>query len=353
MPQYPLGTFLEDYVYNSETTSFAGGRLNSELQQRLQTEGNDYILQQFEPGIVLGEENGRVMNTLSSLRIFILVVCSVTSPRLLVCHHTSLTSLEVRFKNRPISQNVVFKNNGDTVSTDKTQTVDDKTITFDLEMLNRHRSVGMSNTGEGVNVEIGDITSGSVSEIYIEDGSPDTTVVGDILRFDNTNTKGGGAEGKVTHVEGVDVSKGFGQEIVTRVLSHRQRINLRFNNTAYTFSKDSTIRTSSGAEAVIDSYDSRLRFLDVTTTTENLIKFGDTFTDNKGRTVTIPSSQDGNDAIMFDAIAGAGSTFISYSQPEPRRHNLVTSGGPLRLVVCSFISTTVTPVSGSPHNQVV
>lgn len=314
---YPLGTFLEDYVYDPENATFGNGRINSELVQRIKTENGDYILSQFAPGILLDETNGRTMNTpefpeeLYPGGVFCYVATSIgVTPYFPYI-------IGGNFKNQPVSQNVLFKENGTEIDTYKSDSTDNKVIEFDLTSTKIHRTVGLSPTNDGVQLEVGNISSGSISEIVIEDGSPNTTVVDDILRFDNTNTKGSGAEGKVTHVNGVDVSSGFGQEIVTRVLSHRQRINLRFDTSQnYTFAKDSFIRTTSGAEATVDNYDSRLMFLDVTTSTENLIKFGDTFFDNKGRSITIPSSQDGNDAIMFDAIAGSASTFISYGEPN-------------------------------------
>ena len=141
-------------------------------------------------------------------------------------------------------------------------------------------------TGDDVSVKVDTITSGSISEVVIESGLPKTTVVGDILRYENANTKGAGAEAKVTHVDGVLVDNAFGQEVVTRLLSHRQRINLRFNaGEKYTFSVGYQFRTSSGAEAVVVKYDYVSMFLDVTVTTENLIKFGDTFFDQKNREI--------------------------------------------------------------------
>ena len=316
---YPMGTFLEDYIYDESQATFSNGRINSELVMPIKTEGNDYILSQFAPGILLDQTNGRTMNTpefpedLYPGGVFCYIATSIgVTPYFPYI-------IGAGFQNQPVSQNVSFKNGSGEITTYKSESTDNKSIEFNLDDTKVHRVSGMSDTGDGVSLEIASISSGSISEIYIEEALPATTKVGDILRFDSSNTKGGGAEGKVSHLNGVNVGNAFGQEIVTRVISHRQRINLRFDTTQkYTFAKDSFIRTSSGAEAIVDSYDSKLMFLDVTTTTENLIKFGDTFSDNKGRSITIPSSQDGNDQIMFDYISGAGSTFISYTKPEPK-----------------------------------
>lgn len=297
---YPLGTFIEDYEFTGEETAASLGRINTELSEQMRAEDGDYLNAQIIPGFILDENNGRVCNTPDfPVELY---------PDGVYCYFVTTIGqtpffpyiIGQTFQDVPLDQEEIKK-------------------TFDIngKFIHRHRSSGLPTTGDEVVVNVETITSGSISEIIVEDGSPATTVVGDILRYDNKNTKGSGAEGKVTHVNGVDVERGFGQEIVTRMLSHRQRINLRFNDGEnYTFTSNYTFRTTSGAEAIVDQYDSTNMFLDVTVITENLIKFGDTFSDMKGKMITIPTSQDGNDQIMFDKIAGSSSTFISYNQPE-------------------------------------
>ncbi len=297
---YPLGTFVEDYEYTGADTSVSIGRLDTENDDNIQTEGGVYINGQVIPGFLVDANNGRVCNTPD--------FPADLYPDGVYCYFTTLIGqtpyfpyiIGQTFQNMPLNQAEVLAG-------------------FNLfeTAVHRHRTSGLPTTGDEVVVNVDTISAGSVSEVVIEDGSPATTVVGDILRYDSTGTKGAGAEGKVTHVTGVEVADAFGQELVTRMLSHRQRVNLRFNDGEdYTFSKGASIRTTTGAEGVVDSYDTTNMFLDVTVTTENLIKFGDTFSDMKGRVITIPTSLDGNDQIMFDNIAGSASTFISYNQPD-------------------------------------
>lgn len=297
---YPMGTFVEDYEFVGENISFSAGRLDAQNGNNIQSEAGEYLNAQTIPGFVLDANNGRVCNTPDfPVELY---------PDGVYCYFVTVIGstpyfpyiIGQKFQNLPINQAEIF-------------------ATFDISKtpVHRNRVVGLPTTGDEVVVEVDTITSGSISEIVIEDGSPNTTVVGDILRFDSRNTMGAGAEGKVTHVNGVEVSSAFGQEIATRMLSHRQRVNLRFNDgESYTFAPGSVFRTSSGAEATIESYDSTNMFLDVTTTSENLIRFGDTFADMKGKVITIPTSLDGNDQIMYDLIAGSASTFISYAEPE-------------------------------------
>ena len=319
---YPMGTFLEDYTYDPGNATFGADRISSQDNRRLRTEvDNDFVLSQIIPGILLDETNGRVMNTpefpeeLYPDGVFCYITTSIIQTPIFPY------IVGAGFQNLPVSQNVQFKNGDEDIITYGTESTDNKLIVFDLKKARVNRESGMTSTNDGVSLAIDNISSGSVSKIFIDNALPATTTVGDILRFDNSDTNGSGAEGKVSFINGVSVNKSFGQEIVTKMLSHRQRINLRFTGGDFTFAQNSFIRTSSGAEATVDSYDSSLRFLDVTVSTEGLIKFGDTFTDNKGRSITIPASQDGNDATMFDNISGSASTFISYSQPTTNEVN--------------------------------
>ena len=297
--EYPMGTFIEDYEFVGEGASFSLGRINSEVPEQLRAENGDYLNAQIVPGFILDVNNGRKCNTPD--------FPAELYPDGVYCYFVSAIGntpyfpyiIGQTFNNQPLDQ-------------------DDASVAFNPNdpHFHRNRASGLPTSGDEVAVEIETITSGSISEIVIEDGSPDTTVVGDILRYDSTGTKGAGAEGKVTHVTGVDIENSFGQEITTKLLSHQQRINLRFNsNQSYTFSVGYRFVTTSGAEAVVDKYDQTLMLLDVTVVTPNLIRFGDTFEDQKGRQITIPSSEDGNDGINLDTISGGSNTFISYGQP--------------------------------------
>ena len=316
---YPIGTFVEDYYYDAEAASFSLGYLNTENELRTLAEDGDAILTQFQPGIILDANNGRVCNTpdypaeLYPDGVYCYFVTSIGETP----YFPYIIGQE--FENQPVSQNLQLLNGNLDVDNNITGTLDNTLHQVEYDTLQRHRNSGLTSTNDDVDLRIADISSGSVSSVYIESGLPNTTVVDDLLMFDNNQTKGNGAEGIVTFIDGVGIDKSFGQEIQTKLLSHRQRINLKNESSSFTFNIGSTIRTSSGAEMVVVNYDSANKFLDVKTITENLVKFGDIFTDNKGRIITIPSSIDGNDAVMFDTIAGGSNTFISYAQPENDR----------------------------------
>ena len=127
----------------------------------------------------------------------------------------------------------------------------------------------------------------------VEDGSPNTTMVNDLLFFDNSNSDGAGAEGKVTHIQGKGILSISGTDIATKLISHHQRINLDNNSGTYVFTTGSQIETSGGSTAVVSSYDPLTKYLDVQVTSKRLIQFGETFYDNRETLVTIDSSEVG------------------------------------------------------------
>ena len=119
-------------------------------------------------------------------------------------------------------------------------------------------------------------------------------MVGDFCYFENRGTGGGGAEAKVSMVVGEDVESSSSMLVATRLISHRQRLDLSFSSTgSFTFVPDTLITTfsevnTSRAKARVVSYDSSTKVLIVQTITKDLIKYGDSFFDNRGRKVTMP-----------------------------------------------------------------
>ena len=59
----PMGTFIEDYVYTGQNTTYSAGRINTQSQKDVQAENLDHINAQTIPGFILDENNGRVCNT--------------------------------------------------------------------------------------------------------------------------------------------------------------------------------------------------------------------------------------------------------------------------------------------------
>ena len=69
------------------------------------------------------------------------------------------------------------------------------------------------------------LTEGDISSVRIEEG-PANSKAGDFLYFNNDGTGGYGAEAIVEFVTGKSIANTNGEDIVTQLMSHRQRINL-------------------------------------------------------------------------------------------------------------------------------
>ena len=71
-------------------------------------------------------------------------------------------------------------------------------------------------------------------------------MVGDFCYFENRGTGGGGAEAKVSMVKGEEIERSFSSLVATRLISHRQRLDLSSNtNKTFTFVPDTIISTFS------------------------------------------------------------------------------------------------------------
>ena len=71
-----------------------------------------------------------------------------------------------------------------------------------------------------------DLTEGDISSVRIEEGLPSNSKTGDYLYFNNDGTGGYGAEAIVEFVTGKSIADTNGEDIVTQLMSHRQRITL-------------------------------------------------------------------------------------------------------------------------------
>ena len=283
----------------------------------IMTQGSDYINYQFPAPAVLDENNGKVCNTPEfPVELY---------PDGVYCYFTTHFNNTPRypyfvgpvFKNRPQDQKVVIVDaEGETVPENPDGAVFDYMVEdrYRTPISGSGRSSNLSSTKEEVVLEINDVTTGSVSGIYIEDGAPITSMVNDLVSIDDTLTLGNGAVGKVSHVQGKTVNQISGSDIATKLISHKQRINLSDSSDSFVFVVGSSIETSGGSEATVVSYDSVTKYLDVQVTSERLIQFGETFYDNRETLVTIGTSDSGVTSFN-DKVTGGSSTFISYSEP--------------------------------------
>lgn len=311
---YPMGTFIEDYTYDPVRAAIRGGRLKAENDDFLQTENDDYINHQASIPGVLDELNGKVCNTPE--------FPAELYPDGVYCYFATTFGdamtypyfVGSKFKNRPVSQNLSLTDGDNTIVAQNNYGSYDVTpVEEDTDNLSRYRNNILSSTKDEVSLEIVSTSTGSINSIIVEDGSPSNSAVGDILFFEELAT-GSGAAAVVSTVQGEEIAETEGYEVITRTISHKQRINLNFTETNFTFLPTQTITTESGAQGEVLSYDYTTKFLDVQVATKQLITFGDRFYDAKNNLVTIPASTSGS-TISSDIVGGL-STFISYSQPE-------------------------------------
>ena len=314
--QYPMGTFIEDYKYDPIGAAIRGGRLKAEDEKLLMTELDEYInYQSYIPGVLDGN-NGKVCNTpefpkeLYPDGVYVYFVStfgeSMSYPYI----------IGGDFYHRPVSQNLTLVD-GDTnikPNNNLAGAYDITPVTVDIDDISRYRNNILNSTKDEVELDIVTVSSGSLSDIIVENGSPDNSAVGDILFFDDNDMDGTGAAAVVSKVDGKLVSDAQGYDIITTVLNHHQRINLQFDSRSLTFWVGMSITTETGSVAKVLNYDYTTKYLDLDVTTPRLFQFGDKFYDAKDHLIEIPASESGIN--IGGEMVGGSSTFISYSQPE-------------------------------------
>ena len=322
-----MGTFIEDYIYDTTEAALTGGNINTEDLDNIISEGGDYIRYMRTVAGVLDENNGKVCNTPEfPYELY---------PEGVYCYFAtafgSLASFPYNvgpvFRNRPQSQNVRLLNNGEVIATDKPESAYDNTeVTIDFSQANRFRTAYLSPTKQGVSASFAGISSGSISSIGIEDGVIANIAVGDKLHFDKLRNQWNRCPAVVSAVA-PDVTviaptiatsaPAGGFDIQTRIFSHRQRIDLKLATDAqsnYTFRIGSIVTSNSGASGKVVSYDATNKILVLRVTTPKLFKYSDFFFDNKGRKATMPADAAANEGI-FDSeiVGGVPLTFLTHN----------------------------------------
>lgn len=351
--EYPLGTFVEDYVWDPGSATRTA-RLLSEKYDRIQAENLDYIAvsQPVPMDWVLNENNAIKCNTpefpaeLYPDGVWVYVCTHING------YPSFPYIIGKTFENRPVSQNVSLYTSedprpGQFIIYDP-QTVDREfPLEFNYDVVERFRNDYLTPTKDELDLRIANTSTGGVSEIVVVDGKPLNSKVGDFVYFDNTGTQGSGALGKVSQLEGEEVISGVGEDITTVTISHYQRLNLNsglpipeINDRStwvtlglneglalktenglysvglenqyfdgldddgypinYSFVKGSIITTTSKAEAIVLNYDVEGGFLDVYTYTKNLILEGDSFQDERGIWINLGVTED----IAIDSEEG-------------------------------------------------
>ena len=191
---------------------------------------------------------------------------------------------------------------------------DDTELTFNFTKVERYRNPFLSESKRDVDLKIADVTAGGLSSVIVESGLPDTTKVGDILYYDNSDTGGTGAEGRVEFVKGQPIQRAEGELVFTYLRSHHQRLPLDAyqGKESFVFVPDTFILCTSGAIAQVIEWDADSYQLEVQTKTWGRVEYEDIFYDNRGKLVMLPPKPD-------EAYYGLANTHVSLGATRPNQ----------------------------------
>jgi len=317
--EYPMGSFIEDYIYDPIAAATGGGRLSTETPDFLTTEVPEYINFQRTVEGIMDENNGKVCNT-PEFPVELYpdgVYCYFLSTFGNIGAFPYIIGTE-GFHNRPVSQNLKIEDGDvDIYPSEVSSNYDITPVEIDFSRVHRYRNSQLSETKDELEISIGRLSTGSVNDIIIESGLPLTSKVGDSLVFDDRDIDGTGASAVVSYVKGAPVSSAKGEDITTTLISHRQRINIGDTVDNYVFYPGFNITTRNGVKCYVLDFSYETGFLDVLVISPELIRFGDTIWDPDGTEYQIPDlSITGNNSIIPTNTFGGVSTFMSSSEPE-------------------------------------
>ena len=317
---YPMGSFVQDYKYDPEWYSIPGdlddtiaGYLANEDPIFLQADsdtGEPYLeitttdgkvsIGLVVPNYVLDENNGKICNTpdfpveLYPDGVYCYFLATDYQDRPQFPYIIGKT-----FNNRPISQQLIIESQ-ESISPLPRDTiynpsiVDGIPITFDFTRVERLRNPYLESTKDGVKLQIGEVSEGSVNNVVVEDGGPLTSGIGDYCYFDNTNTTGSGAQAFVSEIKGEKVLSATGKEITTKVISHHLRLDLSNNVDFHTIADDSKLtffNDETNAQAVVTIHYDTYQILNIDVTSSTLVQINDYSYDNKRRIFSVGDIQ--------------------------------------------------------------
>ena len=323
---YPMGTFVEDFVWEDSIGTGSGFVLTTESGDDITTNSGVDISADSNVSTTshLDKNNGRICNTPdypkalypNGVYAYFITVDASNVPAFPYI-------LGENYNNAPVEWYLNWDVTGllpQKIKFGSTPYTPERNL--DIELLRRYRNSYLSDSKKFIDVDISTLTTGGVSSILVESGLPANSMVGDLLYYDNDEQLGSGALGIVSYVEGEDISDAKGSLLIAYLISHRQRLDLSGNSDSFTFVKDTLIRTWNDALARVESYDSTSKLLIVQTDTLQLVTANPTanqpsFYDNLYRPVQLFTDNPPN-ALLGNVPLGSATpndVIVSYFRP--------------------------------------
>jgi hypothetical protein len=240
---YPLGYFNQDYQYapgiikdELDPDRVLEGYLATEDPEYIHSSRSEYLeIDDGTDGIgienplfrrILNRNNGKICNTPEYPKELY--------PDGVFCYFTTINEndqpafpyiIGETFNNRPISQNIDVVSQVSIGPLPK-QTVyssvivDETNLAFDFTRVERLRNPYLSSTDDEVKIKIGEVSEGSIDDVFIQIALPSESAIGDSLYFDNSQTTGAGSHAMVSFIEGVRISSAIGDSVSASIQSH-------------------------------------------------------------------------------------------------------------------------------------
>ena len=300
---YPMGTFVEDYIYDPARVSQKVRLLDEEFRF-IQTEDFDYLAvsRPYPENAILNKNNAVKCNTpefpeeLYPDGVWV-YFCTETDQGptfpYIIGETFQMAPITQKFDVDTVEKLEAINYNqgmnadlfeGDIVY-NPNSIYKEHDLIFDYNKIDRHRNPYLTSTKEELDIRIDNTSTGSVSEIVVIDGSPESSKVGDLIVYNPFSTNGSGANGIVALVEGEEVVEAEGEDIKTNVISHHYQLLLPPGD--WTFFKGQEVSTTSGAGFIVLDYDYETYIMEIYITSQKLVQPGDSFFDAKNNLVTI------------------------------------------------------------------
>lgn len=314
---YPLGSFIQDYRYDPYGLYPPPGldtnyliRTEEDFENIIKTSDTDELLEIDSltgppppplPNRLLDENNGKICNTPEYPKELY--------PDGVYCYFITVEADDVTpvfpyvvgktFNNRPTTQLIDVKTKQtlallprENFTYNSSLSYESEVISFDYNDVVRFRSPYLSDNKDEIKLNVNSVSSGSVSDVIVQSPISSKSKVGDILFFDNTDTLGTGAEGKVSFVLGTDVESAQGSMITDEIISHRQIIDLFPNKdddgdvlpVIFIIGQLIEFRGSNNKSVIgrVEEWSSIDRYLHIAILSDELLEVGDVFYDESG-----------------------------------------------------------------------